>query len=138
MFRDQVREARKSIPKKPVMIAEFGSAEQGGDKAEWIKDIPADLKISMTQVKAIVLFDLKKECDWRATSCLNTEDAYKAILKDPYFLTSTAGLNEISTETVSAEKSVAIAKKTAVPIVIDGDFAPFSKSVPIIMDRTRS
>jgi hypothetical protein len=134
MFRDQIREASKNHPGKPVMIAEFGSAEEGGNKAQWIKDIPFDLKTSMTQVKAIVLFDLKKECDWRATSCLKTEDAYRAIFKDPFFLSSMEELAEISTEKISAEKPVAIAKKTKGPIVINGDFAPFASAVPIIMD----
>jgi beta-mannanase len=134
MFRDQIREASKKYPGKPVMIAEFGSAEEGGDKAQWIKEIPSGLKTSMPQVKAIVLFDLKKECDWRATSCLKTEDAYRAIFKDKYFLSSMEGLAEISTEKISAEKSAAIAKKTPVPIVIDGNFAPFAGAAPIIMD----
>ncbi len=138
MFRNQVRETSKKHPAKPVMIAEFGSAEEGGNKAQWIKDIPAALKISMNQVKAMVLFDLKKECDWRATSCQRTEDAYRAIFKDPYFLSSSEDLIETTAVQEPAEKPLAIAKKAVSPVNIDGNFAPFADVTPIVMDSDAS
>lgn len=135
LFRDQIRETSKKHPTKPVMIAEFGCAEEGGDKAAWVKEIPAALKVSMKQVKSIVLFDIKKECDWRSTSCKKTEDAYKAILKDPLFISSSEGMASITLPiTISAKKSI-IAKKAPSPIKIDGDFTPFTNVTPIVMDN---
>lgn len=137
MFRDQARDASIKYPNKPVMIAEFGSAEEGGNKAAWIKDIPSTLKISMKQVKALVLFDVKKECDWRSTSCQRTQDAYKAILQDPYFLSSAEGLNNLTASKAPPVKTSAVAKKARRPVIIDGDFSPFAQSIPIIMDSEK-
>jgi beta-mannanase len=136
MFRDQVREASKKYPNKPVMIAEFGSAEEGGNKANWVKEIPSALKVSMSQVKAIVLFDVRKECDWRANSSKNAEKAYKSIFQDQYFLSSSDGLADLSASRPQyiTEKKIVAAKKTAKPIKIDGNFGPFSGVAPITMD----
>jgi len=137
MFRDQVREVSKKHPGKPVMIAEFGSAEEGGNKANWIKAIPEALKVSMTQVKAIVLFDIKKECDWRTTSSKKAEEAYASIFQDPYFLSSSEGLANLSASSIPMEKPVVTAKKTANPIKINGQFAPFAGVKPIVMDSAK-
>ena len=134
MFRDQVREVSKDHPAKPIMIAEFGSAEEGGNKAQWVKDIPSALKIGMKQVKAIILFDLKKECDWRTTSCQNTEDAYKAMLSDPYFFSSSEGLAETLPWQAPKEKPTVTAMKAKTTVNMDGDFSPFANATPIVMD----
>jgi beta-mannanase len=134
MLSDLVREVSKKYPDKPIMIAEFGSTEDGGNKANWVKEIPSTLRVNMPQVKAIVLFDIKKETDWRTTSSKNAEEAYKSIFKDPYFLSSSEGLINVAVAKVPAEKPVAVAKRTKMPIVIDGDFKPFSGSKPIVMD----
>ena len=134
MFRNQVREISMNHPKKPVMIAEFGCAEEGGDKAAWAKDIPNTLKISMKQVKAIVIFDIKKECDWRITSSKRAEDAYRLIMKDPYFLSSAEGLVALSVTQQPLEKKVVMARKVQKPISVNGDFAPFSATTPITMN----
>jgi beta-mannanase len=135
LFRDQVREASKKYPDKPVMIAEFGSTEDGGNKAAWIKEIPNVLKTSMKQVKAIMLFDVKKECDWRSSSCKQTEDAYKAIFKDPYFLNSSTGFDTVkAVSLIPSVKKVAVAKKTLKPIKMDGVFTPFAQTTPIVLD----
>lgn len=134
MSSDLVREVSKKYPNKPIMIAEFGSAEEGGNKANWVKEIPSTLRVNMPQVKAIVLFDIKKETDWRAASSKKAEEAYRSIFKDPYFLGSSEGLINMAVAKAPAEKPVAVAKRTKTPIVIDGDFTPFSGSVPIVMD----
>lgn len=134
MFRDQVRDVSFKHPAKPVMIAEFGSAEEGGNKAAWVKDIPAALKISMKQVKAVVLFDIKKECDWRSSSCKKTEDAYYSILHDPYFISSPEGLGYLALESRPFEKRIAVAKRAQRPVIINGNFTPFSGVAPIMMD----
>jgi len=135
LFRDQVREATKSHPTKPVMIAEFGSAEEGGNKAQWVKEIPTALKISMRSVKAIMLFDVRKECDWRSSSCKETEESYKAIFKDPYFITSSEGLAALTYSAPAIEKRMVVSKRALSAIKIDGKFAPFADVTPIVMDN---
>jgi beta-mannanase len=137
MFRDQVREASKRYPNKPVMIAEFGSCEEGGNKANWVKDILPTLKISMNQVKALVMFDTRKECDWRANSSKKAQEAYQTMLLDNYFLSSGEGLLNLSVtkgSLISAENRSAVAKKASFPVKIDGNFGPFSGCTPIVMD----
>jgi len=136
MFRNQVRELSKKYPGKPIMIPEFGSTEQGGNKANWVKEIPSALKVSMTQVKAIVLFDIKKESDWRVNSSKKSEEAYRSIFQDPYFLSSSEGLISLTTAktTAAAPKPAVAAKKLSKPIKIDGNFGPFSGVTPITMD----
>jgi hypothetical protein len=75
-------------PGKPMMIAEMGSAEQGGDKAAWITTafitkIPA----SFPMLKAIIWFNFKKESepDWRVNSSETALQAYKKVVADPYY-----------------------------------------------------
>ena len=68
-------------PTKPFMIAEVSSAEQGGDKAAWIRDgffnhIPNRLP----KTKAVVWFHRNKEIDWRVNSSQASLDAYKEVV----------------------------------------------------------
>lgn len=49
--------------KKPVVITEFASSSQGGDKAHWIKEAFETMR-SMKRLKGCVLFNVDKETDW--------------------------------------------------------------------------
>jgi hypothetical protein len=71
--------------KKPLIIPETASAEVGGDKAAWIRDMHERLKTDFTAIKALVWFDIDKETDWRVASSPATLEAYKAMAHDPYF-----------------------------------------------------
>lgn len=55
-------------PEKPMMIAEIGCAELGGDKAAWIREALQALTEKYTRVKVLVWFNVNKECDWRIES----------------------------------------------------------------------
>ncbi|MFH1684152.1 MAG: glycosyl hydrolase, partial [Candidatus Margulisiibacteriota bacterium] len=68
LFRDQARRCKQLWPDKPIMVAEFSSAEKGGNKAAWIREIPEYLKTSMRDIDLIIWFDIKKEADWRVKS----------------------------------------------------------------------
>lgn len=80
-------EAMRSIAlKKPVMISEVGCAEQGGDKAAWIrstylKEIPA----KFPTIKAVSWFDANKENDWRVNSSLESLLAFKRVALNPLY-----------------------------------------------------
>ncbi len=54
------------IGRQPVWLAEVGSAEQGGDKATWLRTLLESR--GYDRVTAIVWFDADKERDWRITS----------------------------------------------------------------------
>ncbi len=55
-------------PEKPFMLAEVGCAEEGGDKAKWIKETFRILGDRFPKIKALIWFNVKKECDWRIES----------------------------------------------------------------------
>ncbi len=65
-------------PDKPVMIAEIGCAEAGGDKAAWIEAAFLALAEKYRRVEAVVWFNIDKECDWRIDS---SPEALKAFRK---------------------------------------------------------
>lgn len=66
--------------KKPISISETASAEIGGDKAEWIKEMFSSTS-KMPQIREIVWFNLLKEADWRIDSTHESELSFKNSLK---------------------------------------------------------
>ena len=75
---------------KPIMIAETASAEQGGDKAQWIADAASRLKSSFPSVAAFLWFNVNKETNWRVDSSSSALSAFKTMAADPYFGGSTS------------------------------------------------
>lgn len=65
--------------RKPLMICEVASAELGGDKAAWIRDMHAALDGRFADVRALVWFDVNKETDWRVDSSPASLDAFRAL-----------------------------------------------------------
>jgi hypothetical protein len=73
-------------PTKPVWVCEVGSKEPGEDdgapvdpahtKSGWYQDMFAYLNTTATRVRAVVLFDTRKERDWRISS---SSDALAAV-----------------------------------------------------------
>jgi beta-mannanase len=133
LFRDQTRKARTLWPAKPIMIAEFASSDKGGDKAQWIKELPEYLKTSMRDIDAINWFDLRKEADWRVNSSAASLLAFKQIMKDPFF--SSSG-EELAKLTIPAER---IVKKTVYAaqangvVKLDGSLGAWKNCQPIVM-----
>ena len=70
--------------KKPLIISEFSSAGKGGDKALWIKEALRDIRL-WQNIKAFILFNVKKEVDWNFSSDKTSGQALKEGLEDPYF-----------------------------------------------------
>jgi hypothetical protein len=71
--------------RKPLMIAESASAEEGGSKAAWIMEARRQIKTDMPLVRAFVWFQQNKECDWRISSSQSALEAYRTLAQDPYF-----------------------------------------------------
>jgi hypothetical protein len=78
-------EALVGLAQKPVMIAETASSEAGGDKASWIRQIPATLRSQMPRVRALVWFDREKEADWTVSSSRASLLAFRAIAQSRLF-----------------------------------------------------
>lgn len=71
--------------RKPVMIAEVGSTEVGGDKGDWIQAAASQIKNDFPAVGAFVWFDVQKEEDWRADSSAGAMQAYRSVANAAYF-----------------------------------------------------
>jgi beta-mannanase len=57
-----------AISRKPVMVGETASAEEGGSKAAWIRHMARTLPLRFPRVETLVWFDTDKERDWRISS----------------------------------------------------------------------
>ncbi|MDO8964433.1 MAG: glycosyl hydrolase [Coriobacteriia bacterium] len=78
--------------KKPIVVAEFSSVEQGGSKAAWIIDAYTRIR-KMPQIKAVVYYDsLEKGAyarqDWRVDTSKASLRAFRNAVAPSYFLGS--------------------------------------------------
>jgi hypothetical protein len=70
---------------KPMMMAEIGSAEQGGNKANWIADAKASIKALPAFHAWIHQQYTDGSCNWKIDSSTSAREAYRALAADPYF-----------------------------------------------------
>lgn len=73
--------------RKPIMIAETGSTESGGDKAQWIGGLGTWVK-AHPAVKAVVWFDRTYTStghDWAIDTSSASTAAFGRLAADPYF-----------------------------------------------------
>lgn len=75
---------------KPVMIMELGSAEQGGDKAAWMRDAFGSLQTDYPLVRAVLLFEIAVDreypnINWSVASSPASLNAFREVIRDPYF-----------------------------------------------------
>ena len=67
---------------KPLMIGEFGVQERKpGEKAQWLRDAATVLKTQMTDIKAVVYFDVKKRYNWLLSSSSSAESAFNYLAR---------------------------------------------------------
>jgi beta-mannanase len=86
VFGPSYDEVTALAPDKPFMIAETGSAEEGGDKAAWIREaFGEDLPTRLPMTKAVVWFNVNKEADWRIESSPSSLEAYSEIAASPAY-----------------------------------------------------
>ncbi len=76
---------------KPVCIAEFGSVEQGGDKAAWFAQTYQQVQNTYPFVRAAVYYDAIDRMpgytqDWRITSSAASLRAFRRAVAPPYFV----------------------------------------------------
>ena len=80
VFAPTIRSIRR-LTRKPLMLAEISSAEQGGDKARWISDFFRSLRKN-PDILAFVWFDYDKEADWRLDSSAAARSAFASGIGD--------------------------------------------------------
>jgi hypothetical protein len=71
--------------RKPIMVAETASAEQGGDKAAWLDAARSALESRFPAVAALVYFETVKEADWTVRSSPRALASFRALAADSYF-----------------------------------------------------
>lgn len=72
---------------KPIIIGEFASTEDGGDKAAWVEDAFQKLESEYPNIKAIIWFHIAKETDWRMDSSPESLEAFQEVFEgDIYWL----------------------------------------------------
>jgi hypothetical protein len=86
-FQRSIIEVR-ALTAKPLMIAEIGSSELGGDKAEWITDGFAQFVTDLPDVQAVTWFngiDPNYQTDWRVQSSTSSLNAFRAVAASDAF-----------------------------------------------------
>jgi hypothetical protein len=75
-----------ALTQKPLMIAEWGSTEQGGDKGAWLRSaLTTEIPASFPRIKAVVYFNQNYEEDWRITSSENARRGYADGIASPIY-----------------------------------------------------
>jgi len=75
---------------KPIVIAEFGSVEQGGSKAEWLLDAYKKMR-GYPRVKAVIYYnavesDAQSRQDWRIRTSRESVSAFRKSVAPSYYL----------------------------------------------------
>ncbi len=71
---------------KPIMIAEVGCAEAGGDKAAWIRQgFLQEVPSKLPRVRAIVYSNGDWDADWRVESSPAALDAFREVASYPTY-----------------------------------------------------
>ena len=73
------------VSRKPLLISETASCEEGGDKAAWIDDARSQMETNFTAFRALTWFEADRECDWRVESSPASLSAFQTLAQDPYF-----------------------------------------------------
>jgi hypothetical protein len=71
---------------RPVILSEIGSGEEGGDKAQWIREgLLQTVPREFPRVAAVIWFDYDKEEDWRVNSSPSSLAAFKEVVASPLY-----------------------------------------------------
>jgi hypothetical protein len=88
VYADSYREVATLAPDKPVMVAEMGCAEEGGDKAAWIRETFLDaVPNRYPAVRAVAWFhdSPRGHADWRVDSSASSLAAWRQVTADPRY-----------------------------------------------------
>lgn len=87
VFGRSYRAVEAISPSKPVMIAETGTVEAGGSKAEWIQQLYQDLPAQFPRLRSIVWFHAdfsdRGEADWRLSTSESAFMAFQSVTATP-------------------------------------------------------
>jgi beta-mannanase len=84
---DIIRDPYADYQRKPIIIIETGSVEQGGSKAAWLTNARYSLKRNFPAVKGFVYFNAtdNQGAVWPVTTSRSALRAYRLMGHDPYW-----------------------------------------------------
>ncbi|MBE2222283.1 MAG: hypothetical protein IAF02_12120 [Anaerolineae bacterium] len=94
IFGSSYAELQAINPGKPIIIGEYASTEDGGDKAAWIIDAYETMQADYPQIRGVIWFHISKETDWRIDSSPESLAAFKTAVADDYWLDEWPGMTE--------------------------------------------
>jgi beta-mannanase len=117
MFANAYNRARAIAPRRPVMVAETASSEDGGNKAQWINDMSTVLRSGRyPDLKTILYFDQDKEERWSGTSSPAVQTAFTSWVNQTYMKGTGAELAQVAAQYKGTTPSPTTAPPTtAVP-----------------------
>lgn len=77
IFEEAYEQLASLAPEKPMMIAEVGCAEEGGNKGDWIEEAFQIMKERFPKIETFVWFNTNKERDWRIESSSQSFQAFR-------------------------------------------------------------
>ena len=89
-------EMRDLYPRKPLMLAEFGSSSAGGDKSSWISRMFQTLEDRFARINAFIYFNINKETDWSLYNSPEDMRSFKQGLDRFYELSGTERKQDLS------------------------------------------
>jgi hypothetical protein len=99
VYSSAYNKARSIAPKRPVMIAEVASSEDGGNKAQWLNDMSAALASGrFPDLKLVNYFDQDKEELWSGTSSAATKTAFTSWVNRAYMKGTGTELAKVSAQ----------------------------------------
>jgi membrane-bound metal-dependent hydrolase YbcI (DUF457 family) len=84
------------LARKPIMIAEIGSDESGGDKAHWVRRALSHQLPRLKRVKAVVWFDATDGSDFRVNSSSAALEAFRTGISSPLYSGDGSFVHQIS------------------------------------------
>jgi hypothetical protein len=85
-----IQQSRVLAYGKPVMITELGTAEQGGDKGQWIADIGPDIEQRFPEIEGIVWLNHSESrefegINWRVDSSSGALEGWRRLVNSAIF-----------------------------------------------------
>jgi beta-mannanase len=92
IFGESYRQLQVINSDKPILIGEFASTEDGGDKAAWIRAAFDSIQNRYPQIRGLVWFHINKETDWRINSTPESLAAFSQAVAGDDWLDEWPGL----------------------------------------------
>lgn len=125
---------RKHFPSKPIMICEMGSAENGGDKGQWIEKFDRSLRFAFPGIVSFVWFNISKEADWRIDSSGASLEAFRKMMQRPYFKVGPGIIENMTASDLKAREQDAKEIDFGFGINVPGQYLLEKRSFDITID----